>query len=577
MKNNQSYKRKREGLPMNKWISFILALALMFSLFIPLSGVAFATEGENPAGDLSEEVVVSPTPITTIDDLLLAIEGAEDESTLYLTQTISISESVDIGTADKHITLARGEGFTGVMFSVDVSIGKSVFQNLSIDGNGTAVDNGAIEVNGYIDFNDVAFENNISERSSALKISAGNVQISRCTFNNNSGRAGGHMLVDGDSATVFVNDSLFSNGTAQTEGGAISNSATLYLTNCELKDNSVNDDSVLRFGGAISTSGSCYLNSCAITGNSAPIGGSVYTTKALFASDCKFSGNAASCHSNDIYSTGELNISISDRFVSLWGEEYAKWAWYDDKEESRFNAESNITARHDLPIIIAGESGSSWLTCALVKPQSEELPSHEDDTPVVPSFPSNPHPSHDSDSPKEEVKEPVRLICGDAVLDISKTAYLLGYGDGTLGAEDSITRAQMAQIIYRLLTEESRNLLHCEESGFTDVLSNAWYNEAISTIAKAGVVQGYDGRYNPDGFLTRAELITILVRFAESKDGESSFTDIGGHWSEKSINAAVSMGWIEGGDLFFPDKPAARGETVDLLNRIFEICRNGQA
>ena len=577
MKNNQSYKRKRKGLPMNKWISFILALALMFSLFIPLSGVAFATEGENPAGDPGEEVVVSPTPITTIDDLLLAIEGAEDESTLFLTQTISISESVGIGTADKHITLVRGEGFTGVMFSVDVSIGNAVFQNLSIDGNGTAVENGAIEVNGYVDFNDVEFENHISERSSALKISGGNVQISRCTFNNNSGRAGGHMLIDSDSATVFVNDSLFSNGTAQTEGGAISNSATLYLTSCELKDNSVNDDSVLRFGGAISTSGTCYLNSCAITGNSAPIGGSVYTTKALFASDCKFSGNAASCHSNDIYSTSELNISISDSFVSLWGEEYAKWAWYDDKEESRFNAASNITARHDLPFIIAGESGSSWLTCALVEPKSEEPPAHEDDTPVVPSFPSNPRPSHDSDSPKKEAKEPVRLICGDAVLDTSKTAYLLGYGDGTLGEEDSITRAQMAQIIFRLLTVESRNLLHCEESGFTDVLSGAWHNEAVSTIAKAGVVQGYDGRYNPDGLLTRAELITILARFAESKDGESSFTDIGGHWAESSINAAVSMGWIEDGDLFLPEKPATRGETIDLLNRIFEICRNGQA
>ena len=77
--------------------------------------------------------------------------------------------------------------------------------------------------------------------------------------------------------------------------------------------------------------------------------------------------------------------------------------------------------------------------------------------------------------------------------------------------------------------------------------------------------------------MTRAELITILARFAESKDGKSSFTDIGGHWVESSINAAVSMGWIEDGDLFLPEKPATRGETIDLLNRIFEICRNGQA
>lgn len=557
---------------MNKLISFILALVLVFALSVPLSGVAFAIYGENPV----EEPVVS-TPITCVDDLLLAIDGAEDGDVLYLTQTIFISESVDIGDTDKHITLARGDGFAGVMLFVDVSIGKAVFQNLSIDGSGVAINSGAVEVNGYIDFNDVAFKNNISGRSSAPKILGGNIQISRCTFDNNSGRVGSHMAITGEGATVFVNDSLFSNGTAQTEGGAISNSATLYLTNCELKDNSVNNDSDLCFGGAIATSGSCYLNSCAITGNSAPIGGSVYTTKALFTSDCKFSGNTASCHSNDIYSTSELNINISDSFVSLWGEEYAEWAWYDDKEESRFNTESNITATHDLPIIISSDSGSSWLTCVFVEPESEEHPAHEDDTPNVPSFPSDPRSSHDSDSPKEEVKETIRLICGDAVLDTSKTAYLLGYGDGTLGEEDSITRAQMAQIIYRLLTEESRNLLYCEENGFADVLSDVWHNEAVSTIAKAGVVQGYDGRYNPDGLLTRAELITILVRFAETKNGESGFADISGHWAENSINAAVSMGWINDGDLFFPNRSATRGETVDLLKRIFKICANGQA
>lgn len=575
MKNNQNSKKQREGYSMNKLVSFILALALMLSMSISLSGIAFATEGENPVGDSGEETVVS-APITSVDDLLLAIEGAEDGDILYLTQTIFISESADIGDTDKHITLVRGEGFTGVMLSVDVSIGKAVFQNLSIDGSGASVNGGAIEVSGYADFNDVEFENNISGRSSALKISGGNIQITHCAFNNNSGRAGGHMAIDGEVATVFVNDSLFSNGTAQTEGGAISNSATLYLTNCEIKDNRVNNDSDLRFGGAISNSGVCYLNSCAITGNSASIGGGVYTTKALFASDCKFSGNTASCQSNDVCSTSELNISISDSFVSLWGEEYAKWAWYDDKEKSRFNAESNVTANHDLPIIIASDSGSSWLTCAFVEPESEEQPA-PDDTPVVPSYPSNPRPSYDSDKPKEEVKEPIRLICGDAVLDTSKTACLLGYGNGTIGEEDSITRAQMAQIIYRLLTDESQKLLCCEESGFADVLAGAWCNEAVSAIAKAGVVQGCGGRYNPDGLLTRAELITILPRFSDVKNSASSFTDIGGHWAEQYINAAVSMGWIPDGDLFFPDRPATRGETVALLNHIFELCRNGQA
>ncbi|MEM5767918.1 MAG: S-layer homology domain-containing protein, partial [Bacillota bacterium] len=353
---------------------------------------------------------------------------------------------------------------------------------------------------------------------------------------------------------------------------------TLYLTSCELKNNSVNNDSVLRFGGAITNSGACYLNSCSLTGNSAPIGGGVYTTRALFVSDCKFSSNVASYHSNDIYSTNELHISISESFISLWGEEYAQWAWYDDKADSRFNAESNVTASHNLPLMIESETGSSHLTFALVQQISGTTPDEEDDTPATPSFPSNPRPPHsDSSVAPEKEKKTIALICGDALLDTTKTAYLLGYGDGTLGEEDSITRAQMAQIIYRLLAEESRALLDCETNDFYDVPFDAWYNAAVSAIAKSGVVQGCNGYYNPGDTLTRAELITILVRFSETKDGTSSFTDISGHWAESSINAAVFMGWIENGESFCPDIPATRSETIDLLNHIFEICNNGQA
>lgn len=570
MKNTHNQNRTEKSTFIGqKLLGFMFALLFVL---IPLSTTALAIGEESAAGAERE----LPSPIATLSDLLLAIEGANNEDTIYLSDTIYISGEVVIGAEDKTIYIARPESFSGVMFDVGTATGTALFQNIIITGNNLETDSTAVEVCGSADFNNVRFENHILRTSSALFISGGSsVQINNCVFDSNSGRTGGHMLIADSTSTVWATDTIFSNGKAEIEGGAISNYATLYLTNCRLEKNAVNSDDLLCFGGAISNSGCCYINTCQITENMAPIGGGMYSTGAMFINNSLIYANTAKLHSNDIFNTNELRITNDESFSQLWGEDYDSWAWYDDTEESRFDTNSNITAKHELPLVVESGSGSSWLTFAFA-PETEKAPpvtddedDSQEDTPVNPVRPSRPSYNPPDDVGKQEIKEQKPLSCGEAVLDTEKTAYLLGYGDGSLGEDRLLTRAQMAQILYRLLTDESRAKLYCETNDFSDVPNNAWYNAAVSTLAKAGVVQGDNGCFRPEADLTRAELLTIITRFANIKDGISHFTDIGGHWAEENINTAVSVGWIPDGLFFLPDEPITRIEAVNLLNRVF--------
>ena len=157
--------------------------------------------------------------------------------------------------------------------------------------------------------------------------------------------------------------------------------------------------------------------------------------------------------------------------------------------------------------------------------------------------------------------------CNGAVLNTSTPLALAGYGDGLLHEEDPLTRAQAAQLLYRLLTKESRETLYRTDNNFTDVAPTAWYNEAVSTIANAGIAVGYGESYHPDDNLTWAQLLTILSRFVEQESNivleRISVTD---HWAYNSIKTAVYHGWIEDTPTFEPDRPITRGEAVSIIN-----------
>ncbi len=149
--------------------------------------------------------------------------------------------------------------------------------------------------------------------------------------------------------------------------------------------------------------------------------------------------------------------------------------------------------------------------------------------------------------------------------------YIIGYPDETVRPEAHITRAEVATIFFRLLTDEKRAECWSQTNSFIDVAPNAWYNNAISTLVKAGALSGYeDNTFRPDQPITRAELVKIAMSFYGSLgDSADAFNDVGEHWAAAFINAAADLGFVDGyGDnTFQPDRYVTRAEAMKIINR----------
>lgn len=152
--------------------------------------------------------------------------------------------------------------------------------------------------------------------------------------------------------------------------------------------------------------------------------------------------------------------------------------------------------------------------------------------------------------------------------------YIVGYTDDTVRPNGDITRAEVATIFFRLLTDESRDQYWSQTNDFSDVAADQWYNNAISTLTNAGILDGYeDGTFRPNGNITRAEFATIAVRFFDlTYEGEDLFPDIANHWAREYINQAASAGFVNGYEdgTFRPDNPITRAEAVTMVNRTLE-------
>ncbi|MDD6542759.1 MAG: S-layer homology domain-containing protein, partial [Clostridiales bacterium] len=151
-------------------------------------------------------------------------------------------------------------------------------------------------------------------------------------------------------------------------------------------------------------------------------------------------------------------------------------------------------------------------------------------------------------------------------------AYIKGYPNGSFKPTDTITRAEAATIFYRLLTDATRKAYATSYNTFKDVPATAWYNTAVSTMAKLGIVNGgADGYFRPNDPITRAEIAAMIARCdgAYYTGTSTVFSDTYGHWAAGYIDRAYELGWINGyGTTYAPDRYISRAETVAVLNRV---------
>ena len=205
----------------------------------------------------------------------------------------------------------------------------------------------------------------------------------------------------------------------------------------------------------------------------------------------------------------------------------------------------------------------------------ELIPQSGQDSTYVPGTPStsyrpnggNTQPTTTSLPSRTEVQI-LTLTNGKTTLIDPDDSFWGGYKTGRDNGAGTVTRADLAQLVYFMMDTESVKIHGITRSPFRDVESGAWYETAVGTLQNAGIMVGCgDDLFCPDRTLTWGELLTVFARFTEDQPLTEYYT--GEHWAKDSVNKAFTLGWLEYTEIFDPGRIVTTGEMVDLIQEVF--------
>lgn len=160
--------------------------------------------------------------------------------------------------------------------------------------------------------------------------------------------------------------------------------------------------------------------------------------------------------------------------------------------------------------------------------------------------------------------------------DTDHDAYIAGYPDGLVGPNRTLTRAEAAQIIYALMTDESK-AQYAKKTGktFVDVSKDYWAYDAITMMTKANILVGMgDGSFAPNAVMTREQFATMIAQLFMIEINQPIagyiFKDLNGNFADKYISLLYALGIIDGkGDnMFGPKDSLTRAQAIAIINKI---------
>ncbi|HIU43926.1 MAG TPA: S-layer homology domain-containing protein [Candidatus Ventrousia excrementavium] len=166
----------------------------------------------------------------------------------------------------------------------------------------------------------------------------------------------------------------------------------------------------------------------------------------------------------------------------------------------------------------------------------------------------------------------------DSVRYVYENELMSGTGTTTFGPNEKTTRGMIVTILYRLENEPSVSA----DSAFSDVEAGQYYANAVAWANQNGIVTGYDdGRFGPNDTITREQMAAILYRYADYKEQDvsaaadlSAFTDAGSvsDYAVQAFEWAVSEGLITGSTdtTLSPAGSALRCEVATILMRFLQ-------
>ncbi|WP_366290804.1 S-layer homology domain-containing protein [Paenibacillus sp. AN1007] len=140
-----------------------------------------------------------------------------------------------------------------------------------------------------------------------------------------------------------------------------------------------------------------------------------------------------------------------------------------------------------------------------------------------------------------------------AVKELNRLGIMNGYSDQSMGEHRTITRAELASLVYRTFDLGNQT---GEGALITDVNPDAWYAPYAAKLVELGVMQAVDGQFQPQRLVTDAELEEVVSK-ALKRDVKSVH-----HWMSS----------------FFEDTGSVtRGETAVLLQKAYQAIPSEQA
>lgn len=381
---------------------------------------------------------------------------------------------------------------------------------------------------------------------------------------NCSGFQGGAVGLFGDGDTFHMSGGTIRNCTDYWYGGGAIN---MYSTGevefimdggtiegCIAKDK-------YNYGGAIFLFSSdpdskVALNNGTITNCTAAYGGGLfaYMGTAAIKDSFQLYDNHASAAGDDIYNNGDgaqvTLLGSVDASCALTDCGHCIDGWYLDGAAARWGCEAQPYQKYE-PATVTEEAA---------------LKAAHGSDPHIPDEPGG------DDGDRDVPFLPVGLMANWLNTE-EHDSYLVGYADGTIRPEGKITRGEVATIFFRLLTDDARAAYWSQTNGYSDVTDDRWYNNAISTLSKIGIITGYaDGTFRPNAPITRAEFVKIATGFCEmeGKSYQGTFTDVlDGKWYTPYVEAAAQVGLIYGdGGKFRPESSITRAEASAIVNRL---------
>lgn len=237
----------------------VAIVALVLVLLCNTLGVQASTKKDDPT------VIVKD-----YGSLYTAIAEAKDNDVIGIQGTITIPAIVDLNMSEnKAVTLRRMEAGAKLVVSGDYGAdNKASFSMIFFDGNSTEVGGTEpfVEINGNAYFSMCDFMEcfNQSDNGGAINISSGEVELSSCSFDENSASYGSHIF---NSGILLVDNSTLKGGWADEMGGAIYNRGTLTVKGTEIKENNA------RIGGGIYNNSSLEVDNALIWSNTATVQG----------------------------------------------------------------------------------------------------------------------------------------------------------------------------------------------------------------------------------------------------------------------------------------------------------------